>query len=174
MVYIYSHGGSKPPPLTMHLDLFCFSSVGFHPACSSRPTHQFNLNYIPASHLSLRLNSMAYIFPPWSIAKGWMLSRAVNRSIRKALTNGGALFHWVKGWDDSPLIIKQKSVNKYEGVEHFWDCKGKVESKRGRDSMTRGSLTDESAVTALGRYPHRLCLLTTREHLCMHRCLLLL
>lgn len=79
--------------------VLCIPSVGLHPHCSSHPTHQFNLNYSPTSHLPLKLRSMAYIFPPWWIARAWMFSWAVNRSIRKGSTNGCALLHWMEGWN---------------------------------------------------------------------------
>lgn len=58
-----------------HPCVFCVSpSVGLHPACSSHPTHQFNLNYAPTSHLHPKLSSMAYIFPPWWIARAECLA----------------------------------------------------------------------------------------------------
>ncbi len=93
--------------LMMPLWVLCIPSVCFHSACSGRPAHQFNLNYIPASHLPLKLSSTADILPPWWIAQGWMFSWAVNRSIRKGSTNGCAFLHWTKGWDwlFSPRVL---------------------------------------------------------------------
>lgn len=94
-------------------------SVGLHPVCYSHLTHQFNLNYIPISHLLLKLSSTAYILPPWWIVPGWIFSWAVNQSLRKGSTNGCDCLHWMKGagqvvlptsttWDISSFLTDRR------------------------------------------------------------------
>lgn len=87
----------------------CVLWAGLWPARSSCPAHQFNLNYIPISHLPLKVSSKAYILPAWWIVQSWIFSWAVNQSIGKARSNGCAFLRWMRGVGQVVLLASSAS-----------------------------------------------------------------